>query len=171
MAVSEERRPSILVSACLVGQPVRYDGGVRTPSNPTKLAAWRDEGRLVSICPEMAAGFGVPRLPAEIRGGTGDDVLDGRARVVDRSGRDVTAAFIEAAHRALDLARRHDCRAAVLTDRSPSCGSREIYDGTFSGDRTAGAGVVAALLRRHGVAVYGDDQVDVLAKDLGEAAD
>lgn len=159
----------ILISACLAGLPVRYDGAAK-PLVHEAVERWRAEGRLVTLCPELSGGFSVPRPPAEIENGLdGDDVLDGRARVLEISGGDVSAAYVEGARVALDVARRNACRHALLIDGSPSCGSGFVYDGSFSGLRHAGQGVTAALLRRAGIAVYSDREVERLVKDLGEA--
>ncbi|MFD1327399.1 DUF523 domain-containing protein [Mycoplana ramosa] len=152
----------ILISACLMGLPVRYNGASK-PLLHEAIARWQAEGRLVTICPELAGGFAVPRPPAEIEGAmTGDEVLDGVARVVEATGGDVTTGFVEGALRALALARESDCRYALLIDGSPSCGSGFVYDGSFSGKRLAGAGVTAACLKRHGIAVFADTEIDAL---------
>ncbi len=143
----------MLVSACLLGDPVRYDGRAKRLDD-AKLERLRETGRIVPFCPECAGGLGVPRPAAEIRGGDGDAVLAGRARVVTEAGVDVTAAFVAGAEAALATCREHDIRVAVLTESSPSCGSRRIYDGSFGRRAIDGAGVTAALLRRHGIAVY-----------------
>jgi uncharacterized protein YbbK (DUF523 family) len=148
----------ILVSACLMGEPVRYDGRAAGDGDGL-LAAWKREGRLVVICPELAGDLPVPRPPAEIQHGSGEDVLDGQAAIVTADGADVTAAFMQGARAALDLARRHDVALAILKQGSPSCGSREIYDGGFAGRRRSGAGATAALLRRHGIAVFDEHQL------------
>jgi uncharacterized protein YbbK (DUF523 family) len=156
----------ILVSACLLGSPVRYNGSAKSLAHPA-LEAWRREGRIVSICPELTAGFSVPRLPAEIaQAESGEAVLAGVARVVDAAGADVTGQFVAGAQAALALARDHDCRFALLIDGSPSCGSQFIYDGSFSGQRRAGAGVTAALLREHGIEVFADSEIDALSARL-----
>lgn len=156
----------ILVSACLLGQPVRYDGRGKPLLDPL-LERWRDEGRLVPFCPEVSAGMPVPRPPAEISGGrSGLDVLEGRARVIDLAGADLTAEFILAAEKALETARRHGCLHALLIDGSPSCGSISIYDGSFSGQKRAGSGVTAALLAREGVAVFAPAGITALAEAL-----
>ena len=158
----------ILISACLAGLPVRYNGSAK-PLFHDAVERWRAEGRLVTLCPELSGGFQVPRPPAEIENGLGgEDVLDGRARVLEVSGGDVSAAYIAGARIALDVARENGCRHALLIDGSPSCGSGFVYDGTFSGIRHAGQGVTAALLRRGGIAVYSDREVDRLVGDLGE---
>ncbi len=154
----------ILVSACLMGQAVRYDGQAKPLSHPL-LERWRQEGRLVSLCPEMAAGLPVPRPPAEIAGpGGGEAVLNGTAPVLENTGRDVTAAFLLAAERALAVAHENDCRFALLIDGSPSCGSSEIYDGRFAGVKRAGQGVVAARLSRAGIAVFAPRDIEALAR-------
>lgn len=153
----------ILVSGCLLGQPIRYDGTSKQDARGL-LARWQAEGRLVATCPELAGGFPTPRPPAEIAGGRdGGDVLDGRARIVERGGRDVTAGYLAGAQAALALAQARGCRYAVLTDASPSCGSTRIYDGRFAGVARAGAGVTAALLRRHGIEVFAHDDLERLA--------
>ena len=158
----------ILVSACMMGHAVRYDGRGKPLSHP-HLDRWRDEGRLVTICPEMSAGMPVPRPPAEIAGGAGGaDVLLGRARVVEATGGDITQGFRQAAQNALALAQATGCRHALLIDGSPSCGSRMIYDGGFSGVRHEGEGVTAALLRMNGIAVFANHEIDRLAAALNE---
>lgn len=124
---------------------------------------WRAEGRLVPFCPEVAGGLPVPRPPAEIVGGDGADVLDGAARVVADTGEDVTEAFVAGARLALETARRAGARVALLKESSPSCGSRMIYDGTFTGTWVAGDGVTAALLEREGIRVFGEEGLADLA--------
>ncbi|GGX98454.1 hypothetical protein GCM10007160_27490 [Litchfieldella qijiaojingensis] len=158
----------ILVSACLLGDPVRYNGSDKRIDHPL-LAEWQREGLLVPICPEVAGGLPTPRPPAEIEGGgNGDDVLEGRLRILDASGNDVSAPFITGAGLALRLAQEHGCRFALLTDGSPSCGSREIHDGSFSGFRHSGEGATAALLRRHGIEVFAHSELDALAARIAE---
>jgi len=139
-----------LVSACLLGLPCRYDGGSCPVPALQRLAAL---GQAIPICPEVVGGLPTPRPPAEIQGGDGGDVLDGRARVVREDGTDVSGEFIAGAQAALNLARRCGITQAVLKANSPSCGVGLIYDGTFSGQLTAGDGVTAALFKREGIAV------------------
>ncbi|WP_064694024.1 DUF523 domain-containing protein [Rhizobium aegyptiacum] len=156
----------ILVSACLMGHAVRYDGRAKPLLRPA-IETWRAEGRLVTICPEMSAGMAVPRPPAEIAdGATGEEVLAGGARVVELTGGDVTAEFLQAAENAVALARQTGCRYALLIDGSPSCGSGFIYDGSFSGRRQAGTGVTAAALKAAGVEVFSDSEIDQLLDRL-----
>ena len=153
----------LLVSACLMGQMVRYDGQAKTLVH-AYLTRWDTDGRVVPFCPELAGGLVVPRLPAEIAPGyNGDDVLAGRAKVVDSDGADVTAAFVTGARLAVDLARDRDCSYALLTEASPSCGSSLLYSGHHDGTRRAGFGVTTAALRAAGVAVFAPDQIDALA--------
>lgn len=156
----------ILVSACLIGRPVRYNGAAKPLAHPA-LERWRTEGRIVPVCPEVMAGFSTPRPPAEIAAGeNGAAVLDGAAKVVDATGEDVTGLFVAGARIALDLARQHGCRFALLIDGSPSCGSAFIYDGSFSGAKHPGAGVTAAFLRENGVEVFSDADIEALEARL-----
>lgn len=152
----------LLISACLLGQPVRYDGRAKTQESPI-LTRWREEGRLVTVCPEVQAGLATPREPAEIQAGNGRDVLDGTARVIARDGEDVTPAFLRGAELALALCQRHGIRYAILTEASPSCGSQRIYDGGFAGRTMAGMGVTSALLARHGVDVFSQHELERVA--------
>jgi uncharacterized protein YbbK (DUF523 family) len=149
----------ILVSACLMGRKVRYDGGAKTSSDAW-LAGWREEGRLVPFCPEVEGGLPVPRLAAEIEGGAGGEaVLAGAARVLATDGSDVTAEFLAGARGALAVARAHGIRMAVLKEGSPSCGALAIYDGTFQGRKTPGRGVTTALLERNGIRVFSEERL------------
>ena len=163
--------PRLLVSACLLGRPVRYDGGHRALDS-ARLADWVAQGRAIGFCPEVAAGLPTPRPPAEIADGAdGVAVLDGQAAIIEPDGRDVTAAYRAGAEAALDLARREGCRLALLTDGSPSCGSGFVYDGSFSGTRHKGMGVTTALLRAHGIAVFAPAQFEALAVAMAMAPD
>lgn len=147
----------ILVSRCLLGQRVRYDGGAHGPFS--LLERWQAQGRVVPLCPEVAGGLPTPRAPAEIAGGQGAHVLDGRIPVLTVEGEDVSAAFIAGAEQALALVAQHGIHIALLKARSPSCGNRENYDGTFSGTKVAGEGVTAAALRRLGVQVFSEEEL------------
>lgn len=160
--------PKILISACLLGRPVRYDGKGKPLHDPI-VDRWKAEGRLVGFCPEQAGGLPTPRPPAEIEGGmNGDDVLAGRARVLEVTGGDVTEEFVEGGRKAVAFAREQDCRFALLIDGSPSCGSGFIYDGSFSGARHPGFGVTAALMRRAGIEVFSPRQIEDLLTRLAE---
>ncbi|NMM50956.1 DUF523 domain-containing protein [Paenibacillus aquistagni] len=144
----------IVVSSCLAGLEVRYNATHRLND---KLKQLVDEKKAVTVCPEVLGGLPTPREPAEIVGGDGAAVLDGRARILDRKGTDVTAAYIEGAEKALDVVRKLDASLVVLKENSPSCGSSMIYNGKFSGVRIAGDGVTSALLKRHGYEVISED--------------
>jgi uncharacterized protein YbbK (DUF523 family) len=149
----------LLVSACLLGRPVRYDGNAKTLHDGL-LDRWMQEGRVVPVCPELLAGLPTPRPPAEIaHEKSGAAVLRGTASIIEASGEDVSATYVAGARAALELAVREGCRFALLTDGSPSCGSSFIYDGSFTGRRHAGEGVAAALLREHGIQVFSPDQI------------
>lgn len=156
--MTRSERPKVLVSACLLGQPVRYDG--RASGHPDLLQRWQAEGRVVPLCPEVAGGLPTPRPAAEIPGGQGGQVLDGQAQVLTASGEDVSAAFMAGAQLALELVRRQGIRVAVLKAGSPSCGNRQTYDGTFTGVKVPGEGVTTALLRREGVQVFSELELD-----------
>ena len=125
------------VSACLAGECCRYDG--KANLDP-RAAVLRKQGALI-ICPECLGGLSTPREPAEIIGGDGADVLDGKARVITKSGCDVTDAFLSGAEASLAMCREKGITDAFLKARSPSCGCGIIYDGTFAGVRIPGDGV------------------------------
>jgi uncharacterized protein YbbK (DUF523 family) len=155
----------ILVSACLLGNKVRYDAN-DVPTKSDLLDVWRAEGRLVSFCPEVAGGLSVPRLPAEIIGTDGNAVLDGTAKVVDNQGTDVSEFFINGAKKALEAAQSNNIKVAILKSKSPSCGSSFIYDGTFSSVQKVGQGVTTALFERNGIKVFSDLEIEKAAKYL-----
>lgn len=149
----------ILVSACLLGQAVRYDGSDKLCEDPI-LQSWLANGQVVPFCPELAGGLPVPRQPAEISLGAGGiGVLSGQARVVEAGGRDVTAEFLSGAKQALAVARQYGIRLAILKEGSPSCGSSLTYDGHFSGHQIPGVGVTAAGLRAAGITVFSEHQL------------
>ena len=135
----------ILVSACLLGLACRYDGASKPREEVLVL---KERHELIPVCPEQLGGLPTPRVPAERQG----------ERVVTREGGDVTAQYRKGAEEALQLCRLFDCDCAVLKERSPSCGCRGIYDGSFSGNLTEGQGVTAELLIRAGIPVYGESQ-------------
>lgn len=155
-------RNKILVSACLMGFKVRYNGSEKSHMT-AQLALWQQEQRLVIHCPELSAGLSVPRPPAEIISAEdGKDVMYGQGRIVENTGQDVTGHYQLAAWLALRTAKETGCTAALLTDGSPTCGSQFIYDGSFRGQRKSGMGVAAALLSGHGIKVFSDTQFAAL---------
>lgn len=133
-----------LISACLCGQACRYDGQAR-PADA--LAQLVEQGLALPICPEVDGGLPIPRTPCERQGG----------RVLDQNGQDRTQAYQAGAEHALALAQKYHVTAVILKERSPSCGSTEIYDGTFTHTRISGMGVTAELLRQNGVPVYSEE--------------
>ena len=133
----------LLISACLLGSCCRYDGASKAHLLAAALA---ERHTLVPVCPEQLGGLPTPRPPAERRGD----------RVVTKTGADVTEVYCRGAEETLRLCRLLGCQAAVLKERSPSCGYGEIYDGTHSGTLTVGDGMTAALLAAGGIPVYGE---------------
>ncbi len=157
----------ILVSACLMGFRVRYNGSDKARVI-AQLSQWQQEQRLVIHCPELAAGLPVPRPPAEIQLADGHDVMHGHGRIVENTGQDVTEHYQLAAWLALRAAQESGCCAALLTDGSPTCGSQTIYDGSFNNTRKPGMGVAASLLSEHGIAVFSEAQVAELVQWIEE---
>ena len=141
----------VLISACILGCCCRYDGASKAHPLAEALAQRYD---LVPVCPEQLGGLPTPRPPAERQGN----------RVMTRDGRDVTEAYRRGGEEALRLCRLLGCEAAVLKERSPSCGYGSIHDGTFSGGLTAGNGVAAQMLAAAGIPVYGESQIRELMK-------
>jgi len=111
------------------------------------------KGNLFPVCPEVLGGLTVPRVPSEIQGGTGADVLEGNAKVVSEKGVDVTFEFLKGAYETLKIAKSVGVKEALLTERSPSCGCGKIFDGTFTSKYVGGDGVTCALLKRKGINV------------------
>lgn len=145
----------ILVSSCIAGLEVRYNGSHCLVEKIQKLV---NENKAITICPEMLGGLSTPREPAEIIGGDGNDVLDGKAKVMNRVGADVTEQFIKGAYAVLEKAKEVSATIVVLKENSPSCGSSMIYNGEFIGKKIAGIGVTAALLKRNGIRVISEEQ-------------
>ncbi|MGV3467446.1 MAG: DUF523 domain-containing protein [Heyndrickxia sp.] len=145
----------ILVSSCLAGLKVRYNGTHKLNNEITKLV---EENKAITICPELLGGFSIPREPAEIIGGNGEDVLDGKAKVIEKSGTDVTELYIKGAYATLKKALEINATIVVLKENSPSCGSLKIYNGAFIGKEIDGMGVTSALLKRNGLRVISEEQ-------------
>lgn len=149
-------RIMILVSSCLAGEKVRYNG---THSLNDEITKFVEEHKAITICPELLGGLSTPREPAEIIGGNGEDVLDGKARVIEKSGKDVTDIYVKGAYATLNKAREINASIVVLKEYSPSCGSSMIYNGKFIGNKRKGMGVTAALLKRNGLTVISEEQL------------
>lgn len=145
----------VLVSACLLGVACRYDG--KSKPHPAVLAL-QARHQLIPVCGEIFGGLPTPRTPAER---VGD-------RVLTADGRDVTAEYRRGAEQVLALAQRMGCTAALLKERSPACGTGKIYDGSFTRTLTTGDGVTAELLRKNGIAVFGESQLDALIAYLAK---
>lgn len=142
----------VLISACLLDIPCRYNGRAAERSLASLLRGGsRDKICLIPVCPEQLGGLPTPRNPVEIRRGDGFDVLRGDAAVVDRNGNDVTEHFIRGARIILQIARMTGAVRMIMQARSPSCSSRLIYDGRFSKRLVKGYGVCAALLQQNGI--------------------
>ena len=142
---------TILVSACLLGCPCRYDG--KSKPNDAVLVLM-EHHTLIPICPEQMGGLATPRVPAERKDGG----------VFTERGGDVTEQYRRGAEEALRLAQLYGCKYAILKERSPSCGNGQIYDGSFSRRLIEGDGVTAQLLKAHGITVLGESEVDNLWK-------
>ncbi|NHR07854.1 DUF523 domain-containing protein [Chromobacterium haemolyticum] len=162
-----EVKPTLLVSACLLGQPVRYDGQAKSLAEQDWTRLRRDF-TLIPACPEYMGGLPTPRPAAELRGGDGAAALRGQATVETAAGENVSAAFLRGAQASLRLAQAHGCRQALLKANSPSCGTLRIYDGEFSGKLKNGEGVTASLLRQAGIKVCSEDHIEELLKAPGE---
>ena len=140
----------LLVSACLAG----IDCTNRGKNNLNKrIEILANSGHAIALCPEVFGMLGVPRESAEIVDGDGSDVIDGRARVISSSGKDLTRTFLVGARKVLEIVKRYDIEEAILKSKSPSCAVGRIYDGTFTGTLKDGDGVLTALLKRNGLKV------------------
>lgn len=157
VAVKIPSEGPVLISACLAGVPCTHAAEAKTRAWALELVA---SGRAVTVCPEVAGGLPIPRPEAEIQGGGGGDVLDGTARIYDAEGADVTEQYRRGAEVALNAAARTGATLAILKARSPSCGCGTIHDGTFSDRLIEGDGVTAAALKRAGLDVISDEDVE-----------
>ena len=142
----------ILVSRCLYGdKPVRYDGNTKEERNP-RFLKWKEDDRLIPVCPEVDGGLPVPRTDAQRVGN----------QVITRDGRDVTREYRKGAEIALEQALQEDVLCAVLKEKSPSCGSSRVYDGTFEGTLIEGQGLTTEMLREAGIRVYSEEELDLV---------
>lgn len=147
MASNKQCFDKVLISACFLGERVRYNGEVKSLVSKL-LSQWQQQGRLIAICPEVISGLLVPRPPAEINPKT--------KKVLTIESVDVSQQFEQGAQQALKLCQRHNIRFALLKESSPSCGSNTIYDGSFSQKKIAGEGITTKLLRQHGIQVFSE---------------
>lgn len=145
-------KPKLLLSACLAGKNTKYSGG----NNLTPyLEELEKRFEIYLICPEVMGGLPTPRDPSEQK----------QDRVFSNRGKDVTQEFVLGAKIALDIALKNDIHLALLKESSPSCGSHFIYDGTFTGTKKVGEGVAAELLRKKGIKIYSEDEIEILLND------
>ncbi len=142
-------KEKILLSACLLGTPCRYDGKSK-PCADLELISDRYE--FIPICPEVLGGLDTPRLPCEIAEG----------KVIRSDGKDLTEPYQKGARIALKIARDLGCKKAILKEKSPSCGTHFRYDGSFSGTLTQAMGITATLLKNHGIEIFSEDQISML---------
>ena len=146
-------KEKILVSACLLGTPCRYDG--KSKPNP-EVQALEEQYELIPICPEVDGGLETPRLPCEVKGD----------RIIREDGQDFTEPFSKGAKIALMTAQQNNCKAAVLKEKSPSCGKNFRYDGSFQGKLIEGSGFTASLLQENGILVFSENEIEELKRKL-----
>lgn len=140
---------NVLISACLLGVSCRYDG-LSKPLDAKIIENLRSRYHLIPICPEIFGGLPTPRIPAEIQADR---------RVLRKDRKDITDEYKKGAKEALRLAKLFDCKLAILKERSPSCGSGVIYDGSFTGNKINGDGITAELLKKEGIRIIGESEL------------
>lgn len=141
----------ILISKCLLGENVKYSGGNNKIENPI-IERWQKEGRLIPICPEVEGGLPTPRPPSEIQG----------ELVINNLGCDVTRQFVSGAEAACEKAKSTGAKYALMKQGSPSCGSKKIYDGTFSGTKIKGMGITAKMISDMGIRIFDESEIDII---------
>ena len=146
-----------LVSACLLGIRCTWNGDDKY-KNDRAIELLKVE-TLIPVCPEQLGGLATPRIPQEIQGGGGEDVLDNKCKVLNKDGRDVTREFITGAEETLKIARQLKVKEFIGKSKSPSCGCGQIYDGSFSGKLVSGDGVTTALLRQNGIRIISEEDL------------
>lgn len=146
----------IIVSACLCGINCKYNGGNNINEKVVELLK---SGKALPVCPEQLGGMSTPRPPHEISKGSGGDVLNGTAKVIDKMGTDNSEAFIRGAEETLKAALQCGAKLAILKSKSPSCGHGMIYDGTFTGILKEGNGVTCEILMRNGINVFTEEDI------------
>ncbi|WDC83573.1 DUF523 domain-containing protein [Caloramator sp. mosi_1] len=151
----------ILVSACLLGVCCKYNGDDNKNNNLIELMK---KCTLIPVCPEQLGGLPTPRKPAEIQAENAGDVLEGRGKILNINGEDVTENFVKGAYETLKVAELFSVNYAILKSKSPSCGCGFVYDGSFSGKLKEGNGITAELLIRNGIKVYTEDDTKELQK-------
>ena len=145
-----------VISACLIGENCKYKGDNNLHQEVKKIF---DESTSIAVCPEILGGLGVPRHRTEICEGSGEEVLCGKGKVINKKGEDVTIGFVRGAQRAFEMAKEKGLTKAIVKARSPSCGFGMIYDGTFSGALKKGNGVFTQMLCEHGFVIKTEEDV------------
>jgi len=171
----------ILISACFLGEKVRYDGKTNTLAHSI-IEQWRNEKRIISVCPEVYGGLVTPRVAAEIQpvvinvsASNSSSVLPNQyplikqKQILSQQGENVSEAFYRGANIALELCLENNIRFALLKESSPSCGSTYIYDGSFTKIKVKGEGVTAELLRENDIEVYSECNIDILIRKLSNS--
>lgn len=157
----------ILISSCLVDLFSKYDG---SSNANTLLLEYCHRGNFIPVCPEQLGGLPTPRKPVELSSASGPAVLSGEGKAITEDGCDCTQEFVRGAEQLIKIVRLWGVTAAILKERSPSCGSSYVYDGSFSHTVIPGEGVAAALLRQHGIPVYSEQRLNrKLLEELLEA--
>lgn len=139
----------MIISACLCGCDCKYNGKNNKNESCVELLK---RGKAVLVCPEQLGGMTTPRVPSEILKN------DGKISVISKEGKDVSKEFKKGAKEALKIAKLVDAKVAILKNGSPSCGSKYIYDGTFSGNKIKGEGITAKLFVENGIEVFSEDE-------------
>ena len=153
----------ILVSSCLIGKKCSYDGEARTSDEVVKLC---DRYSATDVCPEIESGLGSPRERHEIKGGSGEDVLSRKARVISSKNEDRTEDFLRGAEATLKKAQENGVSIAIMKSKSPSCGKYKVYNGEFNGTLCDGPGVATALLMRSRIKVFTEKEIEKVKKEL-----
>jgi uncharacterized protein YbbK (DUF523 family) len=146
-----------LISACLLGIRCTWSGDDKYKNNQAVELSKLET--LIPVCPEQLGELPTPRAPQEIQGGTGDDVLNGKCKVMNKNGEDVTRQFVTGAEETLKITRQLNIKEFIAKSGSPSCGCGQIHDGTFSGTLIDGDGVTTALLRRNGIKITPEEDL------------
>ena len=150
-----EKKIKVLISACLLGDNVKYSGGNNlTPELVTLLEKYNV--KIVKVCPECFAGLPIPRVPSEIRGD----------KVYGKDGRDITKEFLVGAEKTYQVAKNKEIDFAILKERSPSCGNSYIYDGSFSGKVIQGQGLTVRKLNEENIVIFSEENLEEIEKYL-----
>lgn len=144
---------NLLISSCLLSNKVRWDGKILNIPNIDKLSKYFN---LIPICPEVDSGLSIPRLPSEIKDN----------KVINANNEDITSYFIKGSNIAFDIAKKYNVKYALLKDKSPSCGSSLIYDGSFKGITKSGEGFTTNKLNKLNIKIYNENQIDQLIQDV-----